>query len=190
MYVFTLVSGVNTAIPMALAGNYYNPSADGPWVVFQGARAGAYEDIYLYDTGNGLLRQITRKTDPGDNHDWNPRLDNGRIVWEKDMTGSAAKPGIYLYDIYSTATTLILDGDGYRDPDISGDYLVCTKPAETGLGTEIILYNLVTDETKTIADSTKSNEDPRIDGGQVVWSSHDVYSASAPDVWLTDQIHL
>ena len=190
MYMFTLVSGVNTAFPTALAGNYYNPSADGPWVAYQGARAGAYTDIYLYDTGNGLVQQITRNSDAGDSWDWNPRVDNGRIVWEKDMTGAAAKPGIYLYDVQAGTTTLIIAGDGYRDPDISGDYVVCTKPADAGGGSEIILYNLTTDETKTIADGTKSNEDPRIDSGQVVWSSHDIWEASAPVLWFTYQIQL
>jgi len=191
MYVFDLVSGVNTAIPMALPGNYYNPSADGPWVVFQGRRAGgASDDVYLYDTGNGVLQQITHNSDPGDNNDWNPRLDDGRIVWEKDMTGPAARPGIYLYDVDTATTTCLLEGDGYRDPDLSGDYVVCTRPAETGGGSEIILYNLVTKETRTIADGTKSNEDPRMDGGKVVWSAGDIWSASAPDVWFTYQIML
>jgi hypothetical protein len=189
MYVFTLVSGVNTAIPMAYSGKYYNPSSDGPWVVFQGGRAGAYDDIYLYDTGNGLIQQITHNSDVGDNNDWNPRIDNGRIVWEKDMTGATAKPGIYLYDINTATTTLLLAGDGYRDPDISGDFVVCSKAAQGG-GSEIILYNIVTNESKSIAAGTRSNEDPRIDSGKIVWSSGDIWTSSAPDVWPTYEIQL
>jgi Tol biopolymer transport system component len=193
-YIFDLVSGVNKAItppPGALPGKYFNPSADGVWVAFQGARSGAAaDDIFVYNTDNGITQQVTHNTDAGDYKDWNPRLDAGRIVWEKDMTGPAAKPGIYLYNIAMATTTCIIEGDGYRDPDISGDYIVATKPAETGGGTEIILYNLVSNEIKVIADSTKSNEDPRIDSGQVVWSTHDLPSPPGQSVSHTFQIML
>jgi hypothetical protein len=190
-YIFDLVSGVNKAITPpagALPGKYFNPSADGPWVAFQGSRSGGLDDIYLYDTRNGVIQQITHSTDAGDSNDWNPRVDDGRIVWEKDMTGATAKPGIYLYNIAMATTTCIIEGDGYRDPDISGDYVVFTNPE--GGGSEIILYNLVTQETKVIADSTKGNEDPRIDSGQVVWSARDIHSQSTPDVSHTFQIML
>lgn len=189
MYVFTLLSGDNIRIPAGPPGNYYNPSADGPWIVYQGARAGAYDDIYLYETNNGLVRQITYNIEPGNGHDWNPRIDQGRIVWEKHVKSEEAKPGIYLYDIETGLTTLLLEGDQYHDPDLSGDYVVCTKTTETG-GSEIILYNLVTREIKSIADDTRSNEDPRIDSGLVVWSSGEVWSSSAPEVWFTYQIHM
>jgi len=191
MYVFDLVTGVNTTIKTGLPGKYYNPSADGPWVVYQGGRAGAYDDIYYCDIGNGTVTQVTYNNPTvGDTNDWNPRIDAGRIVWEKDMTGSAAKPGIYLYRIDMGTIECIMEGDEYRDPDISGDYVVCTKAEETGLTTEIILYSLVTKEIRSIADSTKANEDPRIDGELVVWSSHDAYDDSTPNLLHTYQVHL
>jgi len=189
LYVFTLVSGTNVCVPTGLPGNYYNPSADGPLVVYQGARAGAFDDIYLYDTGNGLVQQLTHNSDPGDRDDWNPRIDQWRVVWEKHVKSGPAKSGIYLYDIQTGVTTLLLEGDQYRDPDLSGDYVVCVKSLDTG-GSEIILYNLVTQEIRSIGDSTRSNEDPRIDSGLVVWSSGQVWSPSAPDVWFTYQIQL
>lgn len=189
LYVFTLVSGANTRVPGCLPGNYYNPSADGPWVVYQGARLGAYDDIYLYEVNSGLVRQITQNSDPGDAHDWNPRIDQRRIVWERQVKDRAARPGIYLYDIDTGTASLLLEGDQYHDPDIWEDYVVCTKSTATG-GSEIILYNLATQETRSIADSTRSNEDPRIDSGIVVWSSGDVWSHSAPEVWFTYQIQM
>jgi hypothetical protein len=58
MYVFDLATAKNTAIAMSPPGAYYNPCADGPWVAFQGGRAGAYDDIYLYDLQNGLVTQL------------------------------------------------------------------------------------------------------------------------------------
>ncbi len=93
-------------VPQSLPGNYYNPCSDDALVVYQGGRAGGYDDIYLYDTGNGTVRQLTHNSDPGDGNDWNPRLDNGRMVWEKHMLGLMAKSGIYVYDM----------NKGKRDP--------------------------------------------------------------------------
>ncbi len=86
-----------------------------------GPRTGAYDDIYLYDTATAAVRQITYNSSTGDWNDWNPRIQADRIVWQKDMLGSAAKPGIYLYDIDMETTSLIIAGAEYRDPDIWGD---------------------------------------------------------------------
>ncbi len=190
MYIYDLASSNNKLIPASLAGSYYNPCADGVWVVYQGGRAGGYDDIYLYDTGNGVVQQITRNTDPGDHNDWNPRLDTGRIVWEKDVTGTVAKAGIYLYDIEKQSASLIIEGNSYRNPDIGGDYVVCVKNVATTNGTEIVLYNLKTKELKSIAASTKSNEHPRVDSGMVIWSQGDIWTASVPDTSMTYQIQL
>ena len=187
MFVFNLSTGVNTDIPVTLPGSYYNPCADGPWIAYQGARTGAYDDIYLYDTANGAVQQITDNSSTGDWNDWNPRIQGDRIVWEKDMLGSDAKPGIYLYDIGTEATSLIIAGGEYRDPDIWGDYVVCVKnPAKgSNLGSEIVLYNLATKEIKSIASGVKDNEHPRIDAGRIVWASGDIWTAQAPDPWPT-----
>ncbi len=197
MYLFNTITGKNIALPTpsdSLPGSYYNPSIEGSYVVFQGARAGGYDDIYFYDMSEGVVRQLTNNTKPGDWYDWNPRLDGARLVWEKDMSGADAKPGIYMHDIASGVKTLLLQGDDYRNPDLWGEYLVCVKNVKSGQGagpaSEIILYNLTTKEKRSIADSTRSNEHPRIDDGRVVWTSGQVWTAGAPDPWLTYQIHV
>ena len=194
MYVFDLATAKNTAIAMTPPGAYYHPCADGAWVVFQGGRAGAYDDIYLYDLQNGLVTQLTFNASAGDWNDWNPRLNNGRVVWEKHMLGAAAAPGIYLYDVNSGASSLIIAGDDYRDPDIWGDYVVCVKNVKVGGkptgASQVILYNLSTHETTSVADETKSNEGPRIDGGKVVWSSGDPWTPGMSQPWLTYQINV
>ncbi len=192
MFVFNLATGNNATIPVTLPGSYFNPCAEGPWVAFQGARTGASDDIYLYDTANSSVRQITYNAASGDYNDWNPRIDGNRLVWEKDMRGSAAKPGIYLYDIDSDTISLLIAGDEYRDPDISGDYVVCVKsaPASGATGAEVVLFNMVTKEIRTIASGAKNNEHPRIDSGKVVWTSGDIWTAGAPEPWPTYQISL
>ena len=192
MFVFNLATGVNTAIPVASAdSSYYNPCADGPWAAYQGKRTGTYDDIYLYDTGNGSVLQITYNASAGDWNDWNPRIQGDRIVWEKDMLGTGAKPGIYLYDIDAETRSLIIEGDEYRNPDIWGDYVVCVKDPATGsgLGSEIVLYNLITKDLKPIASGVKNNEHPRIDGDKIVWTSGDVW-VTGTEPWPTYQINL
>lgn len=195
IYVFNVATGKNTAVKHALPGSYYNPCVEGSMVVFQGGKTGTYDDIYLYDAQRDLVSQLTYNTAAGDWNDWNPRIEGQRVVWEKDMLGTNAKPGIYLHDLLSGTTTLVLAGNDYRNPDICGDYLVCVKNVQTGSSTgpatEILLYNLVTKEPpKSIADKTRSNEHPRIDGGRVVWSSGQAWTPGSPDPWLSYQIQL
>ncbi|MFH1833415.1 MAG: S-layer homology domain-containing protein [bacterium] len=191
MFAFNLSTSVNATIPVTLPGSYYNPSADGPWIAYQGGRTGAYDDIYLYDTATGAVERITDNSAAGDWNDWDPRIQSDRIVWAKDMLGAEAKPGIYLYDISTKATTLLIAGDEYRNPDIWGNYVVCVKNAPNGsvLGTEIVLYNLTTQELRPIASSAKVNEHPRIAAGKIVWSSGDIGVAGI-DPWPTYQINL
>ncbi|MBN1630950.1 MAG: hypothetical protein JW990_14400, partial [Thermoleophilia bacterium] len=142
-YVFDLDTGLNRLIPSSgITGPYYNPSAEDPWVAYQGARVGGYDDIFLYNTDSGTVTQVTSNANPGDWNDWNPRLDGSRVVWEKDMLGTGAAPGIYLYTIGTGVTQLLIAGDEYRDPDISGDYVVCVRNAGPSNGSEILLYHI------------------------------------------------
>jgi hypothetical protein len=190
-YVFNLDTGVNTLIPATgITGPYYNPSASDPYVAYQGARAGGYDDIYLYNTGTGVVTPVTHNTDAGDWNDWNPRMDSGRVVWEKKMLGGSPAPGIYMYTVGTEETKLLLAGDEYRQPDISGDYMVCVKSVSGSNGTEIVLYNLLTDTAVAIAASTRANEHPRISSGRVVWTSGNIYTSGAPDTSLTYQIQI
>jgi hypothetical protein len=177
-------------ISKGLTGSYYNPSIDGMSVVFQGGRPGAYDDIFLYEANNGLLTQITYNTAAGDANDWNPRIQDGRVVWEKDMTGSGAQPGIYLYDSATGSSYRIISGNDYRDPDVWGDYVVCTKGivAAGKISSQVFLYNLTTSELKAITDTSKDNEDPRIDDGKIVWSQGDAWSQGSPNPAQTYQI--
>jgi len=193
MYVYDMVAGSNKTIPVTLPGSYYNPSVDGRYIAYQGARTGSYDDIYVYDIQTAIVQRVTRNTDPGDWNDWNPRMDTGRIVWEKDMKGiTDPKPGIYLYDVAMATSTLVLAGSQYRSPDLSGDYLVCVEnaPVGDGDGSRIILYNLVTQELTIIAENTQSNDHPRIDGDRVVWTSGDLWVPGAAPTWPTYQIKL
>ena len=192
MFAFNLSTGMNATIPVKLPGSYYNPSADGPWIAYQGHWDGTYDDIYLYDTANGSVKQITDNSSAGDWNDWNPRVQGDRLVWEKDMLGSSPKPGIYLFEVGTETTTMIISGGEYRDPDIWGDYVVCVKNAPPGarLGSEIVLFNLATKELKSIASNLKDNEHPRIDAGKIVWSSGDVWTLGALDPWPSYQVNL
>jgi hypothetical protein len=171
IYIWDMVRLKNMAIPQPLPGNFYNPCSDGKLVVYQGSRAGGYDDLFLYNLDNKTVRQLTHNTDPGDANDSSPRIDDNRVVWKKDMTGAAAKPGIYLLQLDNPKQVCILPGGEYSDPDISGDWVVAVKNAPTGTTTEIVLYNLVTKETLSIAPAGTNNEHPRINGSFVVWSS-------------------
>jgi hypothetical protein len=190
-YVFDLDTNLNTLIPATgITGPYYNPSADDTYVAYQGARAGGYDDIYVYNTDTGAVTQVTRNSDAGDWNDWNPRMDGGRVVWEKAMLGGSAAPGIYLYTVGTGQTELLLAGDEYRQPDIWDNYMVCVKSVSGSNGTEIVLYDLLTDTAVTIAPSTRANEHPRIDSGRVVWTSGDIWTPETPDTSHTYQIEL
>jgi hypothetical protein len=191
-YLYSPPTSKSIEISSGLSGSYYNPCIEGQSVAFQGARPGAYDDIFVYEINNGLLTQITYNTSAGDANDWNPRIQNDRIVWQKTMVGSGAKPGIYLYDMGTGATTMIISGSTYRDPDIWGDYVVAVKGVVAGgkVSSQVVLYNMATDETKNLTDSAKDNEKPRIDNGKIVWSQGDAWSQGQPNPWLSYQIVL
>jgi hypothetical protein len=188
MYIYDLVAGENAYINPGPSGSYYNPSAEGQYIAFQGATTGGYDDIYLYDTATSSVQIISSLGLDGDRDDWNPRLQGGRVVWEKDTADPAVGSGIYLYDISSRDKKMILAGPQYRDPDIWGDYVVCVEDLASPAGpnaTQIILYNISTTETTVIAGGDKDNEHPRIDGGKVVWSSGNLWTAETASSWTT-----
>ena len=82
------------------SGSYYNPAAEGEYIVFQGATTGGYDDIYLYDRDAARRRRSSAPwASTGISDDWNPRIQGGRVVWEKDTADPATGSGIYLYDI-------------------------------------------------------------------------------------------
>jgi hypothetical protein len=188
MYVYDLLAGENTYVNPGPSGSYYNPAAEGRYVVFQGATTGGYDDIYLYDRQSGKTEIISSLGLDGDQNDWNPRIQGGRVVWQKGTADPATGAGIYLYDTSTRDKKLIIAGAEYRDPDIWGDYVVCVKNAPTDAGpnaNEIVLFNLNTTETKVVATNDKNNEHPRIDGGKVVWSSGDVWTPATAGTWST-----
>jgi hypothetical protein len=188
MFVYDLVAGKNALINPGPSGSYYNPAAEGNFVVFQGSATGGYDDIYLYDRETQRVEIISSLGLDGDQNDWNPRIQGGRVVWEKDTADPANGSGIYLYDTGTRDKKIIIAGPEYRDPDIWGDYVVCVKRVVSDLGpnaSEIVLYNFVTDVTTVIADASKNNEHPRIDGGKVVWSSGNVWTPETAGSWST-----
>ena len=188
MYVYDLLAGENVLINAGPSGSYYNPAAEGNYVVFQGSTTGGYDDIYLYDRVTQSVEIISSLGLDGDQNDWNPRIQGGRVVWEKDTADPATGSGIYLYDTSTHDKKMILAGPEYRDPDIWGDYVVCVKDVASDAGpnaSEIVLYNLNTSETTVIAGADKNNEHPRIDDGKVVWSSGDIWTPDAGSSWST-----
>lgn len=188
MYVYDLVAGQNAYVNPGPAGSYYNPAAEGQYVVFQGATTGGYDDIYLDDLSTGNVQVISSLGLDGDRNDCNPRIQGGRVVWDKDTADPATGSGIYLYDVSTRENRMIIAGPEYRDPDIWGDYVVCVKdvPSATGPNaTEVVLFNLSTTELTTISAGDKDNEHPRIDGSKVVWSSGNVWTAETADSWTT-----
>ncbi len=188
MYLFDLVSGSNKYLDPGPSGSYYNPAAEDGYVVFQGSPTGGYDEIYLYNSENGNLRLISSLGLDGDRNDWNARIEGGLVVWEKDTADPTVGSGIYVYDIGGGDATLILAGPEYRDPDVWGHYVVCVKDVTSPTApnaSEIILYNLDTSETTVIADAGKNNEHPRIDNGNVVWSSGDIWTPANANTWST-----
>lgn len=191
-YLYNISTYKTIQLSSPLAGSYYDPCVDGGFVVFQGSSVGAYDDIYLYDIAASKLTRVTDNSDSGDADDWNPRIQNKRVVWEKNMVGPTANPGIYLYDVNTGITSLIIAGDEYRTPDIYGDYVVCVKNIVSGgnISSQIVLYNLKTKTLTPIHNSTRDNENPRIDNGKIAWSSGTAWTASGGDTSLTYQIYL
>ncbi len=192
-HLFDLSTGRNTVIPPPRPGSYYNPCISGFKVAFQGGRLGVYDDVFVYDAQMKVLSQITSNEILG-GHDWDPRVSDNRVVWEKNTSDPSAKPGLYLRNL-SGGTRLVVEGDDYRNADLWGDYLVCVKNvdagSETGLASEILLFDLSgEDPPKSIADKTRSNEHPRISMGKVVWCSAEPWTSGSPDPWLTSQIHV
>jgi hypothetical protein len=188
MFVYDLVAGNNVLINPGPSGSYYNPAAEGGFVVFQGSTTGGYDDIYLYDRDTQKVQIISSLGLDGDQNDWNPRIQGGRVVWEKDTADPATGSGIYFYDTATREKKMIIAGPEYRDPDIFGDYVVCVKNVTSPAGpnaSEIVLYNLSTAATTVIANGDKNNEHPRIDGGKVVWSSGDVWTPATSSSWST-----
>jgi hypothetical protein len=190
MYVYDLLAGKNVYIDPGTAGSYYNPSAEDKYIAFQGATSGGYDDIYLYNTDTKTASIISAVGVDGDQNDWNPRIQGGQVVWQK-QTATGVGAGIYLYDISARTARKLLDGTDYHDPDIYGDYVVCVKdiPSDAGPNaTQIILYKISDGTTTTIAGGgaeVKNNEHPRIDGTTVVWSSGDVWTSASADTWTT-----
>jgi hypothetical protein len=189
MYVYDLLTGGNAWINPGPSGSYYNPAAEGDYVVFQGSTSGGFDDIYLYNRATGKLKIISSWGLDGDQNDWNPRIQDGRVVWEKDTADPASGSGIYLYDIKAAdSPQQILPGPDYRSPDIWGDYVVCVKDVPSDAGpnaSQIVLYDLATSQEKTIAEADKNNEHPRIDSGKIVWSSGDVWTPDTGNNWST-----
>jgi hypothetical protein len=195
MYLYNLLSGANAYINPGSAGSYYNPAAEGKYIAFQGATTGGYSDIYLYDRDSANMLIISAIGIDGDRDDWNPRIEGGRVVWQKN-TADGTGAGIYLYDISSRAKTCIIPGAEYRDADICGNYVVAVKDVASAAGpnaSEIVLYDLTTTDLTVIAGDTldQNNERPRIDGTSVVWSSGNVWTADTASTWtITYQVCL
>jgi hypothetical protein len=187
MYVYDLLSGENQWIDPGVSGSYYNPAAEGDYVVFQGATPGGFDHIYIYNHQNDSLKSLP--TVDGELNDWNPRIQGGRVVYEKDTSDPAVGSGIYVYDTATPSTypKEILVGPAYRDPDIFGDYVVCVRDVASDVGpnaTEIVLFNIATGaDPVVIATSDKNNEDPRIDGTKIVWSSGDIWTPETASNW-------
>ena len=59
------------------------PGGRGRYVVFQGSTTGGYDDIYLYDRDAARVTIISSLGLDGDRDDWNPRIQGGRVVWQK-----------------------------------------------------------------------------------------------------------
>ncbi len=98
---------VPTHHPNRPPGDYYNPSADGAWVVFQGRTRGRVRrHLPIRHRERPGDADVTNNAEVGDWNDWNPRVDGNRIVWQKDATN--ATPGIYLYSIAYPPTRSLL----------------------------------------------------------------------------------
>jgi hypothetical protein len=191
MYVYDMLAGKNVYIDPGTAGSYYNPAAEDKYIAFQGATSGGYDDIYLYNTDTKTASIISSVVGvDGDQNDWNPRIQGGQVVWQK-QTATGVGAGIYLYDVSTHTPRKLLDGTDYHDPDIYGDYVVCVKdiPSDAGPNaSQIILYKISDGTTTTIAGGgadVKNNEHPRIDGTTVVWSSGDVWTSATASTWTT-----
>ena len=127
MYLYDLLAGQNAYINPGPSGSYYNPAAEGDYVVFQGATTGGYErHLPVRPRCADRLRSSAPWASMGTRDDWNPRIQGGRVVWEKDTADPATGSGIYLYDIGTRDKRLIIAGPEYRDP-ISGATTWCAS---------------------------------------------------------------
>jgi Tol biopolymer transport system component len=124
MFVYDLVAGENVWINPGPSGSYYNPAAEGGYVVFQGSTTGGYDDIYLYDRAAQRVEIISSLGLDGDRNDWNPRIQGDRVVWEKTPP-TRDRSGIYLYDMHG-GHEQILAGPEYRSRHL-GRLRSCTK---------------------------------------------------------------
>ena len=183
------VAGQNAYVDPGPSGSYYNPAAEGNYIVFQGATTGGYDNIYLYDREAQQTELISSMGLDGDQNNWNARIQGGKVVWEKDTADPTVGSGIYLYDT-STHDKKI----DPRRPRVPGPrYLGRLRGVRQGRDLRRRTQrqrdrSLQPDDlgaTTVIATGDKNNEHPRIDGGKVVWSSGDIWTPDSARTWST-----
>ncbi len=121
-------------------------------------------EIFLYNLKTGGPVQIT----PDGSTQRLGGIWQDRIVWADYRH---ATPSVYLYNITTGMERRVTDlVNGFMGfPDIDGDRIVYTDDRDGDSDYEVYLYDLSTDEDRSISGSSYSNEYPSISGDFVVW---------------------
>ena len=134
-----------------------DPQIQGNKVVWEGNK-----QIFFYD-GNE-----TKKITNNAFQNQDPQISGNNIVWEGFISdGLGAKKDVFIFDGETTVTTDSPIGTFNDDPQISGDKVVWA------VNNQILLYDISTDKTENLADTSFENKNPQISGNNVVWEGEE-----------------
>ena len=141
-----------------------------------------YDSIYSYQ----ISTQTAKRLSTDDSFQFQPRIDDGRVVWTdlrasetQDPLGYPVTMDIYMYDTASGEETRITSGDWIQmAPDISGHRIVWQdhrsadnpKSQYDMSGRDIWMYDLETGQEHQITSSPDTEEVPLISGDIVVYA--------------------
>jgi hypothetical protein len=137
-----------------------DPVTDGEYIVWM-SQIDSFWQIMMYYIPGAQILQLSS----GENN-VNPEISGKHVVWEGQVNGIWQ---IFLFD--GIKSTQITDTEGpSQDADIEGNYFVYgEKDLEFGLW-KIYLYDISTQETKSLTHESNGRF-PRISDGVVEWAS-------------------
>lgn len=153
----------------------------GDKIVYEDARDGGPDDIYMYDLYTGQESRIT--TDGADA--WEPFIYGDTIVWSDER--NAALTDVYMYDLSTGTTTRITDEAFDQDEAMIHGTNVAWADERNGINDDIWRYDLVTGAQSLVAGGPGSQDYPDVFGERIVYEEYDTPTTKA-DIHMHDLV--